>query len=132
MTTKKAGANVGTVLANALFTPASIALIGASGDVAKHTSLPQRYLRKHGFTGKIFPVNPTHREIFGEQAYPSADLIPQRADHAFIMLPARLVPEAVSQCAANGVRCATILSAGFAETGDAGRLLQEDVLKRAQ
>jgi acyl-CoA synthetase (NDP forming) len=128
----KANANVGAELAKALFAPESIALIGASGDVNKHTSLPQRYLRKHGYTGKIFPVNPTHREIFGEVSYASADLIPQRVDHAFIMLPAKLVPEAVSQCAANGVRCATILSAGFAETGDAGRLRQQDIFERAQ
>lgn len=127
-----ADANVGATLSKALFAPESIALIGASGDVNKHTSLPQRYLRKHGYTGKIFPVNPTHKEIFGTVCYPSADLIPQRVDHAFIMLPAKLVPEAVSQCAANGVRCATILSAGFAETGDAGRLLQQDIVKRAQ
>jgi len=132
MTTSKAGNNVGASLAKALFTPDSIALIGASADVGKHTSLPQRYLRKHGFTGKIFPVNPTHQEIFGEKAYASADLIPERIDHAFIMLPARLVPEAVSQCAASGVRCATILSAGFAETGEAGRKLQQDILERAQ
>ena len=128
----EADANVGATLSKALFAPESIALIGASGDANKHTSLPRRYLRKHGYTGKIFPVNPSHSEIFGEASYPSADLIPQPVDHAFIMLPAKLVPAAVSQCAANGVRCATILSAGFAETGDAGRLLQEDILKRAQ
>ncbi len=132
MITNKAGANVGATLAKALFVPDSIALIGASADIGKHTSLPQRYLRKHGFTGKIFPVNPTHREIFGEKTYPSADLIPERVDHAFIMLPARLVPDAVSQCAANGVRVATILSAGFAETGEAGRKLQQDIFERAQ
>lgn len=132
MITNKAGANVGATLAKALFVPDSIALIGASADIGKHTSLPQRYLRKHGFTGKIFPVNPTHGEIFGEKTYPSADLIPERVDHAFIMLPARLVPDAVSQCAANGVRVATILSAGFAETGEAGRKLQQDIFERAQ
>ena len=130
--TIKAGANVGATLAKALFSPESIALIGASGDVNKHTSLPQRYLRKHGYTGRIFPVNPSHKEIFGEVSYPSADLIPQPVDHAFIMLPAKLVPEAVSQCADNGVRCATILSAGFAETGEAGRLLQDNIFERAQ
>ena len=132
MTITEPGANVGAALAKALFAPHSIALIGASADVGKHTSLPQRYLRKHGFTGKIFPVNPTHHEVFGERAYASADLIPERVDHAFIMLPARLVPAAVSQCAANGVRCATILSAGFAEIGEAGLKLQQDVFERAQ
>jgi len=120
------------MLSRVLFAPESIALIGASADERKYSSLPQRYLRKHGFTGTIFPVNPGRSEIFGERAYASVDRIPQRVDHAFIMLPARLVLAAVEQCAAHGVRCATILSAGFAETGSAGRLLQDDVVKHAQ
>jgi len=45
-------------LAQALFAPRSIALIGASGDATKNTSRPQRFLRKHGFTGAVFPINP--------------------------------------------------------------------------
>jgi acyl-CoA synthetase (NDP forming) len=128
----KADANIGATLSKAMFAPESIALIGASGDESKHTSLPQRYLRKHGYTAKIIPVNPSRPEIFGEKTYPSVDRIPHRVDHAFIMLPARLVPEAVDQCADNGVRCATIFSAGFAEIGDEGRELQENIVRRAQ
>lgn len=128
----KAGANIGATLSKALFAPESIALVGASGDATKHTSLPQHYLRTHGYTGKIFPVNPTRQELFGEICYASIDAIPQRVDHAFIMLPARLMPEAIGQCAANGVRCATIFSAGFAETGDAGKALQNDIVERAR
>jgi len=119
-------------LFNALFAPKSIALIGASADERKHTSLPQRYLRKHGFKGMIFPINPSRTEIFGERTYPSIDRVPQRVDHAFIMLPARLVPQAVEECAHNGVRCATIFSAGFAETGVEGRKLQERMVEVAR
>lgn len=128
----KAEAHIGATLSKALFAPESIALVGASGDVSKHTSLPQRYLRKHGYTGKIFPVNPSRQELFGETCYASVDALPQPVDHAFIMLPARLMPEAIAQCAANGVRCATIFSAGFAETGEAGKLLQDDIVERAR
>ena len=119
-------------LAQALFAPDSIALIGGSGDESKYTSLPQRYLRKHGFAGAIFPVNPTRTEIFGERAYPSIGRVPQRVDHAFIMLPAKMVPGAVEECATNGVRCATIFSGGFAEAGDTGRKLQFAALEAAQ
>ena len=128
----KIDANIGATLAKAMFAPESIALIGASGDASKHTSLPQRYLRKHGYTAEIIPVNPSRTEIFGEKTYPSIDRIPHRVDHAFIMLPARMVSEAVDQCAANGVRCATIFSAGFAEIGAEGRVLQDDIVGRAQ
>ena len=53
----------------ALFEPKRIALIGASADPAKTTSRPQRFLRKHGFTGEILPVNPSRSEILGEMAY---------------------------------------------------------------
>ena len=57
-------------LAQALFAPRSIALIGASGDAGKNTSRPQRFLRKHGYTGAVLPINPGRDEIFGEKAYP--------------------------------------------------------------
>ena len=119
-------------MAQALFAPRSIALVGASGDAGKYSALPQRYLRQHGFTGAIFPVNPARSEIFGEPAFASLDAIAQPIDHAFIMLPARLVPEAVDQCATAGVRCVTILSAGFAEIGDEGRALQDQIVERAR
>lgn len=118
-------------LAEALLQPQSVALIGASGDPGKHTSLPQRYLRKHGYRGRIHPINPSRSEIFGERAYPDVASVPGGVEHAYIMLPARLVPEAVRQCAAAGVRCATILSGGFAETGADGRVLQEEVAAAA-
>src|SRR6185295_683500 len=56
-------------LSRALFAPRAVALVGASGDPAKNTARPQRYLRKHGFSGPIFPVNPHRKEILGEAAY---------------------------------------------------------------
>jgi acyl-CoA synthetase (NDP forming) len=131
-TSTTAGVAERAALSRALFAPDSIALIGASGDETKYTSLPQRYLRKHGFAGAIFPVNPSRTEIFGERAYASIDRVPQRVDHAFIMLTAKMVPGAVEQCASNGVRCATIFSGGFAEAGDAGRKLQIATVEAAQ
>ncbi|MGQ0525094.1 MAG: CoA-binding protein, partial [Betaproteobacteria bacterium] len=115
-------------LAQALFNPASIALIGASGDARKNTSRPQRFLRKHGYTGRIVPVNPGRTEIFGEKAYPDLASVPEGVDHAFIMVPAPAVAAAVEQCAAKRVTVATIYSDGFAETGPAGRREQERLL----
>ena len=82
-------------LAQALFQPASIALIGASGDARKNTSRPQRFLRKHGYTGRIVPVNPGRAEIFGETAYPDIASVPNAIDHAFIMVPANAVAAAL-------------------------------------
>jgi acyl-CoA synthetase (NDP forming) len=108
-------------LAQALFAPRSIALIGASGDAGKNTSRPQRYLRRHGYAGRIFPVNPGRDEIFGEKAYPDVAAVPEEIDHAFIMVPARAVPAALEQCVAKKIPVVTVYSDGFAEAGTEGR-----------
>ena len=119
-------------LAQALFAPRSVALIGASGDATKNTSRPQRFLRKHGFTGAIFPINRGRDEIFGERAYPELAQVPAPVDHAFIMVPATHVPEALAQCCKKKVPVATIFSDGFAETGAAGREKQDELLQLAR
>lgn len=119
-------------VAQALFNPASIALIGASGDANKHASLPHQYLRRHGYAGSIFPVNPIRESVFGEKAYKSVGAIGRPVDHAFIMLPTDGVMDAVADCCAAGVRCATILSNGFAESGLAGRKRQESLIGLAR
>ena len=122
----------GKPLFQALFEPRAIALIGASGDARKNTSRPQRYLRKHGYTGRIIPVNPGRDEIFGEKAYPDLVSVPEPVDHAFVMVPADAVQAAIEQCAAKGVAVATIYSDGFAETGAEGRRKQERILDIAR
>jgi acyl-CoA synthetase (NDP forming) len=122
----------GKALFQALFEPRSVALIGASGDARKNTSRPQRYLRKHGYTGRIIPINPGRDEIFGEKAYPDVTAVPEPIDHAFIMVPAKAVQAAIEQCAEKGVPVATIYSDGFAETGSEGRRAQERILEIAR
>ena len=89
------------------------ALIGVSGQ-SKHARF-QRYLRKHGFTGAIYPVNPTRRSFRRARQISRQD---SPRSCSFIMLPARLVPDAVEQCAERRVQCVTIFSAGFAEIGE--------------
>jgi acyl-CoA synthetase (NDP forming) len=119
-------------LAQALFAPKSVALIGASSDAAKNTSRPQRFLRKHGFAGAVYPVNPGRDEIFGERAYPDLRAVPGPVDHAFIMVPAPAVAAAIAQCCEKQVPVVTIFSDGFAETGAAGRQKQDELLKLAR
>jgi len=121
-----------SILAQALFSPRSIALIGASGDANKNTSRPQRFLHKHGYTGSIIPINPGRDEIFGEKAYPDLSSVPGAIDHAFIMVPTDAVAAAIEQCAAKHVPLATIYSDGFAETGEAGRRRQAELIRIAR
>jgi len=119
-------------LAQALFAPRSVALIGASGDATKNTSRPQRFLRKHGFAGAVFPINPGRDEIFGERAYPDLRAVSAPVDHVFIMVPAPAVAAAIAQCCEKRVPVVTIFSDGFAETGAAGRQQQDELLKLAR
>lgn len=108
------------ILRNALFHPRAIALIGASADAAKLNARPQRLLQRFGYAGRVVPINPTRAEILGERAWPDLDSAPGPIDHAFVMVPAGAVPDAIAQCARAGVRVATLFSAGFAELGAEG------------
>ncbi|MSP77432.1 MAG: CoA-binding protein [Rhodospirillaceae bacterium] len=116
-------------LFGALFEPKRIALIGASADERKTTSRPQRFLNKHGFKGEILPVNPGRAEIFGAKAYKDLAAIPGDIDHAYILLNGNDAIDALAACAARGVKVASILAGGFADAGEAGASLQDD-LKR--
>ncbi len=117
------------VLFSALFEPRRVALIGASSDVTKTTSRPQRFLRKHGFKGEILPVNPSRSEILGEKAYKDLDAIPGDLDHAYILLNGAAAVRALADCGRRGVKVASILAGGFADAGAAGASMQDDLAK---
>jgi acyl-CoA synthetase (NDP forming) len=121
-----------TRLVDALFSPGAIALVGASADPKKNNSRPQRFLRRHGYAGRILPINPRYTELFGEPAYPDLRAAPGSIDHAFIMVPAPLVPGVVEQCCALRIPVVTIFSAGFAELGEEGLKRQRDMVARAR
>jgi acyl-CoA synthetase (NDP forming) len=116
-------------LAQALFAPRAVALVGASGDAGKNTARPQRYLRKHGFTGRIFPVNPHRQEVLGEKSYNSILEIPGEVDHALVMVGE--VEQAIEDCGRRGVPVASIYADGFADAGPEGARRQAKLAARA-
>jgi acyl-CoA synthetase (NDP forming) len=120
----------GVDLAQALFAPRAVALIGASGDASKNTARPQRYLEKHGYAGKVFPVNPTRSEIFGVKAYRRASEIPEPVEHAYILIED--VEQALEECGKRGIAVASIFSGGFADAGAAGMERQKKLVARAK
>lgn len=119
-------------LLRSMFMPRRIALIGASGDVSKNTSRPQRFLRKHGYDGAILPINPTRDEVLGERAYASLRDAPGPIDHALIMVPAKAVAGAIAECCEARVPVVTILSDGFADQGEEGYRQQQALVARAR
>jgi len=117
-------------LAQALFAPRAVALIGASGDSAKNTARPQRYLKKHGYAGKVFPVNPVRKEVLGEKAYARVTDVPQKVEHAYILIED--VEQALEDCGKAGVKVASIFSGGFADAGAEGMKRQARLVERAR
>ena len=116
-------------LAQALFAPRAVALVGASGDEKKNTARPQRFLKKHGYAGKVFPVNPSRSEVLGLPCYRTlADTPP--VDHAFIMIED--VEAALEDCGRRKVPVASIYSDGFADAGAKGAERQARLVERAR
>lgn len=117
---------VGTAL-RTLLAPASIAILGASPDATKIRGALLQMLRKNGYAGRIYPVNPSHAQIGGLACYPRIDAIGEPVDLALLAIPAAEIPAALEACAVAGVRCAVIIASGFAEEGGPQGELQHRV-----
>lgn len=112
-----------------MFSPKSIAVIGASREPVKIGHATLLNVLVSGYPGKVYPVNPNAHEIMGLKCYPSVLVIPDEVDLAVITIPARFVPKVVRECAEKGVAGVIIISAGFGEIGGKGKIL-EDELRR--
>ena len=96
--------------------PRSVAVIGASENENKIGGRPLLYLSRHGYKGKVFPINPKRTEIQGFKAYPSLAELPDAPEAAIIALAGDAAIEAVEQCALRGVKTAVVMTSGFGET----------------
>ena len=112
--------------------PASVAVVGASDKPGSIGALLMANLAASGFTGPVYPVNPRHRVVGGVTAYPDLASCPAAPDLAIVAVPAPLVTGIVDQAGARGVRAVCVISAGFAETGETGRALQEELRRHAR
>jgi acyl-CoA synthetase (NDP forming) len=117
---------------DALFEPASVAIVGASDDPARIGGRPLAYLQRAGYKGAVYPVNPNRATVQGFKAYPDVQSIPGAVDVAIVALPAGQMPAALQACAQKGVKAAIIFSAGFAETGAEGAVLQDRISQIAE
>jgi acetyltransferase len=117
---------------DSFFSPESIALIGASRDLEKIPGRLLSMLRKNGFPGKIYPINPNYGDIDGLKCFPSIAAVAQPIDLAIVIIPARAVLGALEQCAAVGVKNAVIISSGFAEEGGDSAAMQDAIVALAK
>lgn len=111
-----------------LFYPKSIAVIGASGTKGKLGWNVFRNLIDHNFRGELYPINPRAETIQGIKAYPSISDVKAPIDVAVVLVPASITSEVVKECCDCGVKYVIVESAGFAEMGEAGRQIEEDMV----
>lgn len=107
--------------------PHSVVVIGASPEGRGFTSAPIRNLKRHGFTGDIYAVNPKYDEIDGVPCFDSVSDIPNAPDAAVVVVAAERVPAVLADCARSGVKNATVVAGGFAELGTHGLTLEKDI-----
>jgi acyl-CoA synthetase (NDP forming) len=110
-----------------LLKPRSVAVIGASADPAKTAGRPVTYLKKHGFTGAIYPVNPRSDIIAGLRCYPDVASLPEVPDVGIVLLGPERAHEAVRDLAARGTTAAIVLAGGYTEVGPEGALRQQQL-----
>ncbi len=108
--------------------PRSIAVIGASRTRQSVGGQLLHNLIDGGFTGPVYPINPSSDSVQAVRAYASLADVPGAVDMAIIAVPAAAVLDAARECVAKGVREVVVVSAGFAEVGEAGADLQAELV----
>jgi len=114
-----------------LLSPRSVAVIGASADPKKTTGRPVAYLQKHGFAGRIMPVNPKVERIGELPCYPDIASLPEVPDVAVVLLGAERAHMAVKELSQRGCAAAIVLASGYTETGEEGARRQQQLVEAA-
>ncbi|MFZ4709625.1 MAG: acetate--CoA ligase family protein, partial [Zwartia sp.] len=109
----------------------TVAVIGASADIAKTAGRPVAYLLKHGFSGVVYPVNPKATEICGLPCYPDIASLPTVPDVGIVLLGAERAHQAVKELAQIGCAAAIVLASGYTEVGEEGAKRQAELIAAA-
>ncbi|MDP2789719.1 MAG: acetate--CoA ligase family protein [bacterium] len=115
-----------------LFNPRTIAVVGASRDRSKLGNVIFRNCTRFGFRGKVFAVNPKAQRVEGQRAYSSLTALPRKVDLVIVVTPAAVVPAVIVDAVRAKARSAVVISAGFGETGEQGKKLQQQVIAIAK
>jgi acetyltransferase len=112
---------------DAIFSPSSIAVIGASRDPGSVGQSLVANLIDSRFKGIVYPVNPKTKGILGIKCYPRVMEIPDEVDLAVVIVPAPFVTDVLEECGKKGVKGAVVITAGFKEIGGEGSRLEKEV-----
>jgi acyl-CoA synthetase (NDP forming) len=115
-----------------LFNARSVAFLGASRDPVKWGFIMLNNLINGGFQGRIYPVNPRQDEILGLKAYRSVAHIPEAPDLAVIVVPPLNAVPMIKDCVNKGIKAGIVITAGFAELGESGARLEQEMIEIAR
>ena len=114
---------------DAIFSPQSVAVVGASTTPGKVGHDIFVNILKGGYRGVLYPVNPSAESVSSVRAYPSISDIPYPLDLAMIILPPKLALGAIQEAIDKGVKGIVIVSAGFKEVGGEGLEIEKQIVK---
>jgi len=117
-----------------LFSPTSVAVVGASQNPVSGGYQFTRFLIEHGFQGKVYPVNPTLSELFGVKVYPKLTKIPEsNVDYVISCVPAESVLSLLEDCGKKNVKLVHLFTGRLKETGrEQEAKLQDEILEKAR
>jgi acetyltransferase len=110
-----------------LFAPHSVAVIGATDREGSVGRTVIHNLLRGGYKGRVFPINPHRKELFGKRCYPSIADVPEPVDLVIIVTPAATVPAIVADCVKAKSKGIVVISAGFKEKGPEGAALEQQI-----
>ncbi len=114
------------------FYPQSVCVVGAS---AKEKSIGYELLnciKKYGYTGKVYPVNPKADFILGYKCYPSIEEVKEQIDLAVVAVPKQFAEDSIDSLLKKNVKSILLITAGFKETGEEGKELENRILKKVK
>jgi len=114
------------------FYPESVAVIGASQDPYKPNGIPLSLFYRFGYQGGLYPVNPKYENVGGLKCYPSVLDIPAAIDLAVVGVAAAQSMSVLKDCVAKGIKAVIVFTSGFAEIGEGGQRLQEEMSALAE
>ncbi len=113
-----------------LFSPDSVAIVGASADTHTLRGRTTQFLIEHGYPGRIYPVTRSQPEVFGLRSYATVAELPEAPDLAVVIVPAAYVVQTLEACGHKGVRAAVVISSGFAEERGEAAQARDQALRR--
>jgi acyl-CoA synthetase (NDP forming) len=116
---------------SAFFEPRAVAVFGSLKDNGGPGYGAIKNMLDFGFTGKIYPVNPSQGEVLGLKAYSNLNEVTGPIDLAMVIIPPAAVPVVLEQCAQKGIKAVIIGTEGFAEASEDGAALQQQVVNIA-